>query len=342
MSNPGNFCTANPMSNIPRPLCDNHTNFADLAASHLRGKKVLLYGNSVTAEHHFAAMCDMRRRGHHPSQKIYWPSQRIVYYKLPWHRGVTFDRLGNLNLTFITNYQWAGMGFCQERERALERATKGTANASLVVGRFCREFWEAVAAEFDVIIATIAGIEYKHRPLLEEDVSAILAVLGPAAAANASKRFILTDNAKQHFVGRTDSGLYEDRDEEMTAKGCFCAPARFRNPSPLYDWRNAALYARLKPFPALRSFSWYTLTLRQWDMHIARAHPEHAKPPSLPPSAASAHVDASWNGSATARRAALPKPGSAGSVAVCDCTHFCYKPAFWSGAFFPELQKSLS
>ena len=26
--------------------------------------------------------------------------------------------------------------------------------------------------------------------------------------------------------------------------------------------------------------------------------------------------------------------------AVCDCTHFCYSPEFWRGAFFPALRRS--
>lgn len=27
--------------------------------------------------------------------------------------------------------------------------------------------------------------------------------------------------------------------------------------------------------------------------------------------------------------------------AVCDCTHFCYSPEFWRGAFFPALRRAL-
>ena len=35
-----------------------------------------------------------------------------------------------------------------------------------------------------------------------------------------------------------------------------------------------------------------------------------------------------------------PERNSDKSV-VCDCTHYCYSPEFWRGAFFPALRRAL-
>ena len=76
--------------------------------------------------------------------------------------------------------------------------------------RYCDEFWRSVAADFDVVIANIGGVEYqpRQRPFLDADMQAVLSVLSRTAVANASKRFIISDNTKQHFLSKSDSGLY--------------------------------------------------------------------------------------------------------------------------------------
>ena len=86
------------------------------------------------------------------------------------------------------------------------------------------------------------------------------------------------------------------------------------------DWRTEMLHKKLREpryrDGALLLVPMHNLTFDQWDMHIARTRPEHARP--LP------------NTSVDERLAA-----------VCDCTHFCHKPQFWSGAFFPALRAAL-
>jgi len=78
LSNPGPYCSH------PPPRCGNHSTFVDLASSVLRGKRVLIYGNSVSSQWHFAANCDLLRHGFKPrltGRKLNWPSFKMVYYK---------------------------------------------------------------------------------------------------------------------------------------------------------------------------------------------------------------------------------------------------------------------
>jgi len=138
-SNPGHYCEPI-VANSSR--CDGHTDFASLAATLLRGKRVLFYGNSLTAHQHFAAMCDMRRsnasfrpvlsQGRGGTE---WPSSRTVYYKYPWKRGVYFPSF-DLNLTYISNYEWPTLGFCEAREEAIKAASGSKANATLFLWRY--------------------------------------------------------------------------------------------------------------------------------------------------------------------------------------------------------------
>jgi hypothetical protein len=138
-SNPGHYCEPI-VANSSR--CDGHTDFASLAATLLRGKRVLFYGNSLTAHQHFAAMCDMRRsnasfrpvlsQGRGGTE---WPSSRTVYYKYPWKRGVYFPSF-DLNLTYINNYEWPTLGFCEAREEAIKAASGSKANATLFLWRY--------------------------------------------------------------------------------------------------------------------------------------------------------------------------------------------------------------
>ena len=113
---------------------------------------------------------------------------------------------------------------------------------------------------------------------------------------------------------------YEDRDENLTSRGCYCSPIpnKSRKKQLRGDWRTGMLHKKLREprYGALLLVPMHNLTFDQWDMHIARARPEHARP--LP------------NTSVDERLAA-----------VCDCTHFCHKPQFWSGAFFPALRAAL-
>ena len=115
---------------------------------------------------------------------------------------------------------------------------------------------------------------------------------------------------------------YEDRDVNLTSRGCYCSPipTESRKKQLRGDWRTEMLHKKLREpryrDGALLLVPMHNLTIDQWDMHIARTRPEHARP--LP------------NTSVDERLAA-----------VCDCTHFCHKPQFWSGAFFPALRAAL-
>lgn len=115
---------------------------------------------------------------------------------------------------------------------------------------------------------------------------------------------------------------YEDRDVNLTSRGCYCSPIpnESRKKQLRGDWRTEMLHKKLREpryrDGALLLVPMHNLTFDQWDMHIARTRPEHARP--LP------------NTSVDERPAA-----------VCDCTHFCHKPQFWSGAFFPALRAAL-
>ena len=120
------------------------------------------------------------------------------------------------------------------------------------------------------------------------------------------------DNAAQHFAGRTSSGLYEDRDEDATRGGCYCKPLNlsgsYEEPRSrvLYN-ALAALGGRGEQASRLRLLSYWNLTVSQWSMHVARTRPERSSNKSV----------------------------------VCDCTHYCYSPEFWRGAFFPALRRAL-
>ena len=121
------------------------------------------------------------------------------------------------------------------------------------------------------------------------------------------------DNAAQHFAGPTSSGLYEDRDEDATLGGCYCKPLNL--PGSYEEPRSRVLYNALAALGGrgeqasrLRLLSYWNLTVSQWSMHVARTRPEHR---------------------------------SSNKSVVCDCTHYCYSPEFWRGAFFPALRRAL-
>ena len=326
MSNPGAFCEAATYSQRKQAShCDGHLSFAALADRHLRGKRVLLYGNSVMAQTHFAMMCDLRRENVPTKEGMRWPSKRVVYFDLPWNRGVTFPKY-SLNITYISVYQWLRMGYCREREQYHNDVSKLWPNRSLYRGRFCRPFWEAVANDFDVVIANIGGLDYAphERRLLDEDLNATLSMLGRVAASNASKRIVLADNVQTHFVGQTQSGLYEDRDQNVSSggKGCYCAPAK-RGINNSVDWRTNLMRKHLASadagiMGAVVPLSMHRLTHGLWHMHVARTRSEHVAKPA--------------GEEGPTRRLA----------AVCDCTHYCYAPPFWSGAVWPSLDGVLS
>ena len=74
----------------------------------------------------------------------------------------------------------------------------------------------------------------------------------------------------------------------------------------------------------LRLLSYWNLTLPQWSMHVARTRAERNDEAKQRKRAA--------NGTSSS----APPP-----TAVCDCTHYCYSPEFWRGAFFPALRRAL-
>ena len=68
-------------------------------------------------------------------------------------------------------------------------------------------------------------------------------MLHTVAQANASKAFVLMDNAAQHFPSRTSSGLYEDRDEAAVRGGCWCKSLNL--PGSYEEPRSSVLYNAL-------------------------------------------------------------------------------------------------
>ena len=124
---------------------------------------------------------------------------------------------------------------------------------------------------------------------------------------------MFVETAAQHFRGAGRTGAYEDRAETQhqprangTMATCFCGPTDFSE-----DWRNALLHEGLQEHARsrrIRLLPYFNLTRPRWDMHVAEATQQHGSSDGSP------------------RRV------------VCDCTHFCYDEAFWSGAVFPALE----
>ena len=67
------------------------------------------------------------------------------------------------------------------------------------------------------------------------------------------------------------------------------------------------LESLLQDFPAVRPLPFWDLTQPAWHMHLASTSTRNNE-----------------------------------STATCDCTHFCYAPAFWSRRFFPVLARAVA
>lgn len=331
MGSPGAFCEAG------KSKKDDKGSFTSIANSPLLyGKRVLLFGDSVTAQMLFAMLCDLRRsgllrnetlqaraatvthQGHRGSDA--WPHVGAFYDSVSsksinrWDTGLVVPTLG-LNLTWYHPIQ-AAARFCTERERdlgALRTKIGGVAFAKrgVMIGEPCPAFWDAAVRDYDVIFANPLGIGLP-LPRVANFSRAMLQPLQAAAEANRSKAFFVLPNTAQHFnrMGRT--GLYEDDDASSrndTHRRCYCSPIA-RNAT---DPRNVGLVDLLREeAPAVHLFNVHALTRPMWFMHVARTTPEHTS-----------------NGSPRA------------SPFVCDCTHYCYLPDFWRRLFFPALHHAL-
>ena len=358
MTKPGHFCSPDPTLAERGTRCRSEQSFSDLARG-LRGRKVVLVGVSIQTQVHFAMLCDLRRHGFTLSMpaaggvdilgggSVQYGGRgryggRKVYYEYPLHQGILVPQLG-LNISFWSPVT-AASTYCTAREAALQEMKKADRDKfnrdGYMLGAFCAPFWEVLARDFDVVIANPGDISYSfgsnrdnvsrmRRARLLHDVRATVGVLHRVAHANASKAFVLMDNAAQHFPSRTSSGLYEDRDEAAVKGGCWCKPSNL--PASYEEPRSRVLYNALAELGGggggasrLRLLSYWNLTLPQWSMHVARTRRESVD------EARQRHTAANGTGS-----------GVIANRAVCDCTHFCYSPEFWRGAFFPALRRAL-
>lgn len=333
MGRPGAFCAS-----IPGPPC-NHS-FTAIAKRTLRNKRVLIYGDSVPTQVFFAMLCDLHRHGMISTvigkKGATWPDgdDRIAFNNeglLPvWDAGVFVPALG-LTLRLLHQTR-AAQQFCHAREVAIAKERvkyertghKNYADlAGVLPSRPCAAFFASAAREYDVLIANVLGTGVLfHRPNLREivhnDTRTVLSELAAAAAANSSKRMIVTTNAAQHFAQSVTasrssgggSGLYESRDQRQSAAaGCYCAPSAAGSTDPRNDVLHS-LWAEMAA-PHVRLHDSYKLFQPYWFMHIARTVAEH------------------------------PRANTTRDSPVCDCTHYCFMPAFWSQVYWPALQGAL-
>ena len=271
-------------------------------------------------------LCELNRHGLLPNGTIHgWPdvldSLNRRELTEQFHRGIHVPALG---MTLVMMHQThAALRSCAAREAAVkaERLRVGQRDAGfrgVLPSRPCPPFFEAAAQAFDVIIANVLGTGVMfHTPLLQEvvanDTRAVLRVLQSAAAANASKRLLVTANAAQHFSRAMDAppgaGAYEERDTGVgTHKSCFCEPTAVNASDPRNDLLQAT---RAAVAPDVRLMDSYRVFQPTWWMHIGRTVAEH------------------------------PKPNVSRDTPVCDCTHYCYMPEFWSHAYWPALLQAL-
>ena len=333
-------------------------------ARDLRGRKIVLVVISLMSRVYFAMLYDLRRHGFMLSMPAAGGADILdggsktsqkpgrdtpkVFYQYPLDRGIYVPEL-ELNISHFATVV-AASKYCTAREAGLQALKKASrANFSRdghMLGAFCAPFWEAVAHEYDVVIANVGSISYEigHgrsdvgrmvRARLQHDVQATVELLHGVAHANASKAFVLMDNAAQHFPSRTSSGLYEDRDEAAILGGCWCKPLSSRvreeprsrvlyNALAAVGGRGGEKVEEAEEASRLRLLSYWNLTLPQWSMHVARTRAERNDEAKQRKRAA--------NGTSSS----APPP-----TAVCDCTHHCYSPEFWRGAFFPALRRAL-
>ena len=123
-----------------------------------------------------------------------------VFHQYPLDRGILVPELG-LNISHFHSGV-AASRYCTAREadlNTLKLASRANfSSGGHMLGAFCAPFWEAVAREYDVVIANVGGISYAMgdqksvagrmvRARLLHDVQATVEVLHGVAHANASK-----------------------------------------------------------------------------------------------------------------------------------------------------------
>lgn len=178
-----------------------------LQARDLRGRKVVLFGISITAQVLFAMLCNLRRHGFKLSMPaaggvdiLGGANTRKVFHQYPLDRGILVPEL-RLNISLFHPVVAASQ-YCASREARL-RALKTRCRANFtrdgnMLGAFCAPFWKAVTRDYDVVIANAGDISYglgnDRTPVgrtvqarLLHDVNATVNVLHGAARANASK-----------------------------------------------------------------------------------------------------------------------------------------------------------
>lgn len=179
-----------------------------LQARGLRGRKVVLFGISITAQVLFAMLCDLRRHGFNLSMPAAGGKdilggadrRRRVFHQYPLDRGILVPEL-RLNISLFHPVVAASQ-YCAARESRLmalkQRSRANFTGGGHMLGAFCAPFWEAVTRDYDVVIANAGDIGYglghdrtpvgrTVRARLLHDVNATVNVLHVVARANASK-----------------------------------------------------------------------------------------------------------------------------------------------------------
>ncbi len=163
---------------------------------------------------YFAMLCDLRRHGFTLSMPAVGgvdilgggtnasqnSGNNRVFHQYPLDRGILVPELG-LNISHFHSGV-AASRYCTAREadlNTLKLASRANfSSGGHMLGAFCAPFWEAVAREYDVVIANVGGISYAMgdqksvagrmvRARLLHDVQATVEVLHGVAHANASK-----------------------------------------------------------------------------------------------------------------------------------------------------------
>lgn len=279
------------------------------------GKKLAIWGDSITAQIFFAMGCDLATGGLLPPDFF-------------WRRGlggVMAPSLG-LNITLL-DHGTVEKAFCSEQrfenEREIKRYRQQFGHAAGTVRwveaggqwwRPCEQALRSIITQFDIVIVNF-GLHYQQRPTISapevgvysRDLSLAVSAFERAAFVEPQKRFVIVETAAQHFRGTTRSGAFEERNPgAVDPDRCHCNPTGWE-----LGWRNVALHRAVSNATNTRLLPFYNLTQPRWDMHVAHSTQQHAGDASI-----------------------KPKP-------VCDCTHFCFDRSFWQHDFFPSLDSVL-
>ncbi len=312
MANPGSYCSLERQQNADTACASPQHTFRHLFTNStaLRGKSMLLVGDSVMAQVFFAMLCSLYSHGLVNETSLLldkvpggrWPTSR-VFYKLPWSKGFRLTaQAGGAHVAYVSHYE-SNMRVCTS---SLAREPRPRPPPDM-----CVEYIVEAARRFDVLLVMPPqGTLAKQLKIPQADaLFASLATVQPAKG----KRHIVMQPSALHFQtkGAARSGLYVERDEaapesaNASVSTCACHPSAADARVPTA--RGEHLDALAKRYRTIRVLPYWKLTQPMWSMHLAHTI----------------------------------KRGSSSNFA-CDCLHFCYAPQWWSGVFAPALARSLA